>query len=60
MSIVRVAFEILSEDAPVPEGYSRSSGHHAFYVKMDFIRKARWVKDGHKTPDPAWSTVVMV
>ena len=22
----------------------------AFDVKMDFTRKARWVKDGHKTP----------
>ena len=23
-----------------------------FDVKMDFTRKARWVKDGHHTPDP--------
>ena len=23
---------------------------------MDFIRKARWVNDGHKTPTPIWST----
>ena len=27
-----------------------------FDVKMDFTRKARWVKDGHKTPDPEQST----
>ena len=25
-------------------------------VKMDFTRKARWVLDGHKTPDPIRST----
>jgi hypothetical protein len=25
-------------------------------VKMDFTRKARWVKDGHKTPDSATSS----
>ena len=23
---------------------------------MDFTRKARWVLNGHKTPDPIWST----
>ena len=56
MSNVRVAFEILPANAPIPEGYSRSSGHLVFDVKMDFTRKSRWVKDGHKTPDPAWST----
>ena len=27
-----------------------------FDVKMDFTRKARWVLDGHKTPDPEGST----
>ena len=25
-------------------------------VKMDFTRKARWVKDGHRTPDPESSS----
>jgi hypothetical protein len=25
-------------------------------LKMDFTRKARWVLDGHKTPDPEGST----
>ena len=27
-----------------------------FDVKMDFTRKARWVKDGHRTVDPDQST----
>jgi hypothetical protein len=31
-------------------------GHLVFDVKMDFTRKVRWVKDGHRTIDPDWST----
>ena len=27
-----------------------------FDVRMTLERKARWVKDGHKTPEPKWST----
>ncbi len=48
---VGAAFKILEDDEFVPVGYSKSSGHIVFYVKMDFSRKAQWVKDGHKTPD---------
>jgi hypothetical protein len=32
------------------------TGHLVYNVKMDFTRKARWVLDGHKTPDPIGST----
>ena len=56
MKNVVVAFEILEEDQPVPIGWVQSSGHLVFDVKMDFTRKARWVKDGHRTPDPEAST----
>ena len=42
----------LTPDNVSPSGYTRSSGHIIFDVKMDFTRKARWVKDGHLTPDP--------
>ena len=56
MRQVSVAFEILEKDARVPIGFSVSSGHLVFDVKMDIIRKARWVKDGHKTPEPEVST----
>ena len=49
---VSVAFKILEDHEHVPVGWKRSSGHLVFDVKMDFTRKARWVKDGHKTPDP--------
>ena len=52
MANVRVAFEILEPDEPIPIGWKRSSGHLIFDIKMDFTRKARWVKDGHRTPTP--------
>ena len=53
---VSVAFEILDNGAKPPPGWTKSTGHLIFDVKMDFTRKARWVKDGHRTPDPDWST----
>ena len=49
---VGVAFEIMEDGEILPVGWSKSSGHIIFDVKMDFTRKARWVKDGHKHPDP--------
>ena len=53
---VGVAFEILDEGAHAPHGWKRVTGHLLFDMKMDFTRKARWVLDGHKTPDPIGST----
>ena len=53
---VGVAFEILEEGQAAPPGWNKSSGHLIWDVKMDFTRKARWVLDGHKTPDPIRST----
>jgi len=53
---ISVAFEILEEHEHLPVGYKKSSGHWVFDVKMDFTRKARWVKDGHKHPDPETSS----
>ena len=52
---VGVAFEILDEGAHA-HGWKRVTGHLVWDVKMDFTRKARWVLDGHKTPDPIGST----
>jgi hypothetical protein len=51
MGNVCAAFEILGQNAKVPPGWFKASGHIIFDVKMDFTRKARWVKDGHKIPD---------
>ncbi len=56
-----VAFDILGPGEKPPPGWTKSSGHLVFDVKMDFTRKARWVKDGHRTPDaitPSYAGVV--
>ena len=53
---VSVAFEILGENEKAPIGWTKASGHMVFDVKMSFERKARWVLDGHKTPDIEGST----
>ena len=47
--------EILEDGKSAPAGYTKVSGHLIWSVKMDFTRKARWVLDGHKTPDPVGS-----
>ena len=47
---VIVVFMVL-EDEHIPVGYSKSSCHLVWDLKMDFTRKARWVKDGNKHPD---------
>ena len=51
------------EDGKPPPGYTKSSGHLVFDVKLgeNFRRKARYVADGHKTRIPSsvtYSTVV--
>ena len=51
METIQVAFDFRG-NSPPPAGYSPSSGHVIFDVKMDLTRKARWVKDGHRTRDP--------
>ena len=56
MGNLKVAFDILPEGSKPPKGYTRASGHLVFDVRMTLERKARWVKDGHKTPTPEWST----
>ena len=54
---VKVSFEFLPLDCKPPPGWGQSSGHLVFDVKkMEFPRKARWVKDGHRTTDPIQST----
>ena len=52
---VGVEFEILGHGQRAPPGWKRVSGHLIFDVKMDFTRKARWVLNGHLTPDPEGS-----
>ncbi len=56
MGNVCVALEILSPNAKAPPGWYKASGHIIFDVNMDFTRKARWVKDGRKTPNSTTSS----
>lgn len=56
MQNVGIAFQILENQESVPVGWQKVTGHLVFDVKMDFTRKARWVLDGHRTPDPVGST----
>ena len=51
MGNVCVVFEILGPNDKPPVGWYKVSGHIVFDVKMDFTRKARWVKDRHNTLD---------
>jgi hypothetical protein len=53
MKNVGIAFlQVLDQGQDQPVEWSKVMGHIIFDVKMDFTRKARWVLDGHKTPNP--------
>jgi hypothetical protein len=53
---VGIAFELLDEGERPPPGWTKTTGHLVWDVKMDLTRKARWVLDGRKTRDPVGST----
>jgi hypothetical protein len=56
MTEVGIAFEVLPDGQAAPPTWKKVTGHLVWDVKMDFTRKARWVLDGHKTPNPIGST----
>ncbi|GFH47961.1 hypothetical protein CTEN210_14370 [Chaetoceros tenuissimus] len=57
MDTIRVAFSFMERGAPEPEKpWMPSGGHLVFDVKMDFTRKARWVKNGYLHDAPTEST----
>ena len=49
---IGIAFEVFPEGKAALPGWNKVTGHLVYDVKMDFTRKARWVLDGHITPDP--------
>ena len=53
---VVVAFEVLDEREQALNGWKKTTGHLVWDVKMEFTRKARWVLNGHKIPDPVGTT----
>ena len=52
MNTILPAFDLLLYGEKVPPGYVQLSGHIIFDVKIDFICKSRWVKDGYLIRDP--------
>ena len=54
MENIKVAFDIKPEGSIPPLKYTLATGHLIFDVRMTLERKARWVKDRHKTPIPEW------
>ena len=52
MGDLMIAFEMKDHGEKAPPGWHKATGHVVWDIKMDFTRKARWVKDGHKTPNP--------
>ena len=55
-----VAFEILEESESTPVGCSKAIGHLIWDVNIDETRKARWVLNGHISPDPSHSAYTWV
>jgi hypothetical protein len=58
---VRSAFNILEDGSKAPIGSKWIPCHMIFYVKIDFIRKARFVAGGHAIDPPTnitYSSVV--
>ncbi len=51
MHEVGVAFQILHDIKHISAGYSKTSEHIIFNVKMNLTLKERWVKHVHLTPD---------
>ena len=49
---VSIAFEILDYKVRASAGWIKTSGHLIWDLKIDFTRKARWVKDGHCISHP--------
>ena len=53
---IGVAFEVLDKGQQASNHWKKVIEHLVWDVKMDFMRKARWVLNGHKMPDPVGST----
>ena len=60
MKNLKVTFNVLDDRSNILVGCDKASGHLAFDVHMPIERKDRWVKDGHRTLEPEWSTFARV
>jgi hypothetical protein len=60
MKNVCIAFQFLDADETVPVSFKWIKCHLIFNVKMDFMRKARFVAGGHMTDPPSSITSSVV
>ena len=60
MKNLRVAFDILDNDANLPPGHTFVKCCIIFDVKMDLTRKYRYVAGGHMTKPPSSMTYASV
>ena len=60
MRDVDVAFKILEDDEHLLVGYKKSCGQLIFDDKIDFNKKARWVKDGNTLYIPRIQTMLVL
>ena len=58
MTNVSIAFDFLPCGEKAPPGWKKTTGHLVWDLKMDFTRKAHWVKDGHRSPHTSSSTLL--
>ena len=56
----RMAFHLLGKDDKPPVGFKEITCHLVFDVKMDLMRKARYVAGGHLTDPPSSMTYASV
>jgi hypothetical protein len=56
MGNLMIAFEILEPGQKAPPGWYKATDQIIFDLKLDFTRKARWVKDCYKDPDSTTSS----
>ena len=60
MTNVKIAFKFLGKGIPPPIGYTGIKCFIIFSVKMDLIRKARFVADGYMIAPPTSMTYASV
>ena len=60
MTNIGIAFNLLEEGHKALPGWTKASVHIVFDIKMNFTRKARWMKDVHFIPGPATSAYDVV
>ena len=56
MDTIQIAFKMLRGKHEIPDGYTEAIGFCIYDIKMDFTKKARWVKAGHLTASTGGSS----